>query len=387
MSSFTRSLSGLTLLSAAMMSPVTATIIVEGTPEEKQLIEDHIASLRTRSTLANTWFGEFDGSANVTIRCGESPFGGRADVANRVATIDKEFISCFKFIDPPGGPPGFARQSVDLDMIIAHEVLGHIRLGTMAEGRVLTAMNAIRREVGYVERIKYLTKVDGRLVSVFADESMLDFTDAMAKRTKKNGVSQTGVRLDTSSQVQVVGTLSPGGEMQFALDPASLGQTLDIDTTPLGGGIESVSLNDFSLALSGLTPSIDSPNTNIDSFSLGFGSFDLAGEETGLNFLDSDLDPHGGAGSWTFDGSLTDFSFDVGGLYGLTNDIYGLDEAFAGMALSGFMQYDAGQNAWFGTMDLQGVTVVGVPEPSTFLLLISGLIGVSATSRRRRIAA
>ena len=55
---------------------------------------------------------------------------------------------------------------------------------------------------------------------------------------------------------------------------------MDIDTRPLGGGIQAVSLDDLSFTLSMVpldpVPKVDDPNTGIDSFSLPFGSFALA---------------------------------------------------------------------------------------------------------------
>ena len=51
------------------------------------------------------------------------------------------------------------------------------------------------------------------------------------------------------------------------------------------------------------------------------------------------------------------------------------------MTMSGLMQYDAVEDAWFGTVDLQGLSIVGVPEPDAIPLLVVWLIGVAVRGR------
>lgn len=373
--------------------PIRAEIVLEGTAEEKAELQSMIDSLSFRSMTAASAYAELEARPEkVKISFGKTKFGGEATYADRRVVLDKDIIGCIKFKDSIGGNDG-AEAAMALDLILAHEALGHqlnhlLNLDSSENG-AMGLMNLIRDEIGVVRRLTYPDKDSGIWVSKFSDGSFADFTPARRKSNKlKTGgnPNKTSGLIETSGTIQLVGTSGLGGSIDLGLDPASGVQTVTLDGSEYGSSIQTIELSQLDATLVGSTAVFDAPNLMIDSLDMAFGEFLLEnGLTSGLNTANMFEPGVNAAGDWDYLGGLTDFNFDLSADLLLTNGLFQLegDDGIASSRLTGLMQYDSGSGTWLGTATLDGgLFVRAVPEPSTMVII--GLTLAMLAGKRRR---
>ena len=374
--------------------PTSGDIVLKGTVAEQAELQALIDSLSSKSATAASHYAALEArSEKVRISFDKTKLGGEATYADRRVKLDKEILNCIKFVKSAGGDDG-ARDALTLELVLAHEALGHqlrnLQNMDSSENAAMALVNTIRQEIGVAQREAYLIKNGPVWVSRFSDGSFADFTPGRRKAAKrKPGTSpnsNTSGLLPTTGTIQLVGTMGAGGSILIGLDPAAGIQTLTVDGSEYGSGVQTVDLTQLDLTLDSFTGT-NAPNMLIDDFDMTFGDILLNdGILTGINTASMFEPGTHGAGDWDYLGGSGDFTFDLGADLLLTNSLFQLegDDGVATNTLAGSMQFDVGSGQWYGTATLDsGLFVRAIPEPGHAIAIWFAAILLGNFLRRR----
>ncbi|MEM9065929.1 MAG: GC-type dockerin domain-anchored protein [Planctomycetota bacterium] len=197
------------VLSAAALSltcgSASAKITVEGTPIEQKRINDAIARLEAASPTAKACFADLRARAEeVKIKIGKTADIATANGATNQVIMNTSPIECLMQINNAAGG-GMALKSSSFDLILAHEVLGHlhnkIKGLPWGEPAAMAKVNKIRTEMGLPTRTAYSVKEGKKTVVPFSDGSKVDATEGL----KKGNAGAPGRRaIELQAQIPVV---------------------------------------------------------------------------------------------------------------------------------------------------------------------------------------
>lgn len=375
------------VVSAALlaMPSARAELDIQGTPEQKKLIDDAIAEIQKDSPTAKAIIDELKGDkiGKVVVKIGDTADVATANPTTKVITIDAAAIAKFKQVGS-----GKALEQSSVGYILLHEgwhVLRPRKKGEDAgddENKTVSKINEVQTERKSATRGSYSPdSSDGRLLIPFSDGSKLDVTDAFKSSAASAPV---GKFVEMPSTLQVKADRTPNGEIHLTL-AGEAPQFMTMELPPEAGG-GSRTLQIFALdALLVHETGTDFPLT-VCEFGLDFASFDLLGRSTGANHLGLYFDHQTPFGTWDLpsagDGS---FAFDFAGDLGWSSDLFDFETGgIAVERLTGTMT-TFGDGHWQGLATLEGLKFAPViPEPATWLLTVAGLAMLAM--RKRLIA-
>jgi len=340
-----------------------ATIMVQGTDEEKAAINAAMEEIKKNSATAQAILDDLDKpeTGDVVIK-----FGDTSDIATATSppptiTLDKAAIAKMKQVGE-----GKALEQFSLPYLIIHEAW-HILHPDQSEDQTVAKVNEVRGERQSSKRLKYEPDiVDRRLYLPFDDNSKVDLTDAL--KTGSGGTKavdfwqSAGLSLSGTSMAEGGFELSLSGgapqAMTLTLPPVYGGSSLIVELLNLSAMLQPSVSDDFSLSVS--------------VFEMTFGSFDLDGQQTGLNFVSFYLDHQTPYGDWTYTGEEVAFTFDFAGDLGWSNDLFSSDFAMAYEHLTGTMWPTL--EGWTGEGILTGVKFGPIPEPASLAFITAGAL-------------